>query len=226
MKKIFVLLATTILLGGCVEILPLLGPVTSVVGGGGNIVQSTVSSTINYGVKKKTGKTPMQHALAYAEEKNPNKEKKRCISFVEKTNSEACAIAKKQVALTQTEIKKKTKNILKKISLINKDTGTKKISKTTISSRGQAFAKAKKEGKDSFIFKGKIYNTIFKESVEEKKIKPKDLIVEEKKNINKDLTKPKKSVIELALKVRTKIKEYDKRWMERKRITKTKYLNQ
>ena len=97
---------------------------------------------------------------------------------------------------------------------------------TIISSTGQAFAKARKKREDSFIFKGKVYNTIFKESVEEKKIKPKDLIVEEKKNINKDLTKPKKSVIELALKVRTKIKEYDKRWMERKRITKTKYLNQ
>ena len=80
--------------------------------------------------------------------------------------------------------------------------------------------------KDSFIFKGKIYNTIFKESVEEKKIKPKDLIVEEKKNINKYITKSKKSVIELALEVRTKIKEYDKRWMERKKIAKTEYLNQ
>ena len=48
----------------------------------------------------------MQHALAYAQEKNPDKKKEKCISFIEKTNSEACAIAKKQISLAQNKIKK------------------------------------------------------------------------------------------------------------------------
>jgi hypothetical protein len=108
MKKTFVLLTFLLLLVGCIESMALLGPASSVIGGG-NVVHSTASSAINYAVKKKTGKSPMQHVVAYAEEKNPNKEKKRCISFVEKTNSEACAIAKKQVVLTHAKLKKKKK---------------------------------------------------------------------------------------------------------------------
>ena len=204
MKKIFVLLATTILLGGCVEILPLLGPVTSVVGGGGNIVQSTVSSTINYGVKKKTGKTPMQHALAYAEEKNPNKEKKRCISFIKKTNSEACAIVKKQAKLTKAKVKKKTKSFFKKNTLNKKNVVTKKVTETAVSPRGQAFAKAKKEGKVSFVFKGKIYSTKFKEVDAGKIVNPffKKYVSTNKKN-NEDQIKNKKSIMELALDLQT-----------------------
>ena len=195
MKKISVLLFSFFLLIGCVETMALLGPASSVVGGG-NVVQSSVSSVVNYGIKKKTGKTPMQHALAYADEKNPDKEKKRCISFIEKTNSEACAIAKKQVSLAQVKIKAKTKSIVKKISLIKKDMIEEKATKNVISSRGQAFAKARKEGKNSFIFEGKIYNTRFKNIIEKKAIKSKDLIFEEKKN--KNLIKSKKSVMELA----------------------------
>ena len=106
MKKIFVLLASLFLLVGCIESMALLGPATSVLGGG-KVVQSSVSSAINYGVKKQTGKSPMQHALAYAEEKNPNREKKRCISFIKKTNSEVCMIVNKQIALAKTTVVKK-----------------------------------------------------------------------------------------------------------------------
>ena len=115
MPKIFILLTSSLLLVGCVESMALLGPASSIVGGG-NVVQSTVSSAINYGVKKKTGKSPMQHALSYAEKKNPNKEKKRCISFIEKTNSEACMIVNKQIASTKAAVVKKitsTQNFVK-----------------------------------------------------------------------------------------------------------------
>jgi hypothetical protein len=38
----------------------------------------------------------MEHAIAYAEEINPEK-KKNLVIFVEKTNSEICAIVKKQL---------------------------------------------------------------------------------------------------------------------------------
>ena len=199
MKKIFTLLISTFLLVGCAETMVLLGPASSIIGGG-NVVQSSVSSAINYGVKKQTGKSPMQHALAYAEEKNPNKEKKSCISFIEKTNSEACAIAKKQVALAKIKVKKKVKNIFKDIPLIDKSAASEKLFRTTISSRGQAFAKARKKGKDSFIFNGKIYNTKLKDVVTEKIIKSHDLVSLKNKEKN-NLIKSKKSTIEQAFDV-------------------------
>jgi hypothetical protein len=190
MKKIFFLITTLFLLVGCVESMALLGPASSLIGGG-NVVQSSVSSAVNLGIKKTTGKTPMQHALAYAEEKNPNKEKKRCISFIEKTNSEACSIVKKQAALAKAKIKKKTKSIFKNVPSVS------------VSSRGAAFAEARKKGKDYFLFNNKIYNTKFKEEAAEKIDKPINLSFVKKKNQNKNLIKSKKSVMELALEVQT-----------------------
>jgi hypothetical protein len=112
MKKIFSLLASIMLLTGCAETIALLGP-TSALMGGGNIVPSTLSSAASYGVKKTTGKSPMQHALAYAEEKNPNKKKDRCLSFTKETKSEACYIAKKQISSAKKSASKKIKNVIK-----------------------------------------------------------------------------------------------------------------
>ena len=106
MKKIFGLLTTLILLSSCAQSLTLLGPASTTVTGG-NLAQSAVSSSISYVVKKRTGKSPMEHAIAYAEEKNPNREKEPCLSFVEKTNSEICAIVKKQLNITKSKISKK-----------------------------------------------------------------------------------------------------------------------
>ena len=34
-------------------------------------LEDTLSSSISYGVKKQTGKSPMEHAIAYAEKHNP-----------------------------------------------------------------------------------------------------------------------------------------------------------
>jgi hypothetical protein len=111
MKKIFILLAATMLLSGCAETLALLGPASSAIGGG-NIVHSSISSAASYGIKKTTGKSPMQHALAYTEDKNPNKKKNRCIAFVKQTESEACYIAKKQIADVKKSASKKIKSIV------------------------------------------------------------------------------------------------------------------
>ena len=103
MKKILGLLLGLTLLTGCVQSLALLGP-TSTAATGGNIAQSALSSAVNYSVKKQTGKSPMEHAIAYAEENNPEKKKEPCLSFVEKTNSEICALLKKQLKLTKSKI--------------------------------------------------------------------------------------------------------------------------
>tara|TARA_B100002019_G_C21079883_1_gene503254 strand:- start:314 stop:778 length:465 start_codon:yes stop_codon:yes gene_type:complete len=103
MKKILGLLLGFSLLTGCVESLALLGPSTTAATGG-NIAQSAFSTAVNYGVKKQTGKSPMEHALAYADEINPEEKKEPCLSFAEQTNSEICAIVKKQLELTKSKI--------------------------------------------------------------------------------------------------------------------------
>ena len=96
------------LLSSCAESLALLGPTSSAVTGG-NIAQSTFSTALNYGVKKQTGKSAMEHAMTYADEMNPQKKKEHCLSFSEKTNSEICAIVKKQLKITKSKILKKSK---------------------------------------------------------------------------------------------------------------------
>ena len=106
MKKIFSLLITLIILTGCAESIALLGTSAS----NGKIVQSTFNSAVSYGIKKQTGKTPIEHAIAYAEEKNPEKKKEPCLSFVEKTNSEICAIVKKQLNLTKSKLLNNSRN--------------------------------------------------------------------------------------------------------------------
>ncbi len=104
MNKIFGLLITLLFLNGCAESIALLGTSAS----NGKILQSSVNSAISYGVKKQTGKTPLEHAMAYAEEKNPEKTKQPCLSFVEKTNYEICAIVKKQLKLTKSKLLQKS----------------------------------------------------------------------------------------------------------------------
>ena len=107
MKKILGCLLGFTLMTGCAESLALLGP-TSTVATGGNIAQSALSSAVNYGVKKKTGKSPMEHAIAYAEKINPQKKKEPCLSFAEKTNSEICAILKKQLEISKAKLLKQS----------------------------------------------------------------------------------------------------------------------
>ena len=108
MKKILGLLLGLILLTGCAESLALLGPTSTAVTGG-NVAQSALSTAVNYGVKKQTGKSAMEHMMTYAEEMSLKKKKEPCLSFAEKTNSEICAIVKKQLKITKSKILKKSK---------------------------------------------------------------------------------------------------------------------
>jgi hypothetical protein len=108
MKKILGFLLGLTLLTGCAESLALLGPSSTAVTGG-NIAQSAFSSAVNYGIKKQTGKSPMEHAIAYADEINPEKKKEPCLLFTEKTNSEICAIVKKQLKITKSKILNKSR---------------------------------------------------------------------------------------------------------------------
>ena len=66
MKKILGFLLGFTLLTGCAETLALLGPTSTAVTGG-NIAQTTLSSAVNYGVKKQTGKRPKEQAMTNSE---------------------------------------------------------------------------------------------------------------------------------------------------------------
>ena len=124
MKNVLFLLPLLILLNSCAESIALLGTSAS----NGKIVQSSLNSAISYGVKKQTGKTPLEHAIAYAETKNPERKKETCISSFEITRSEFCTIVKKQIKSKSTAMAEKTtdfvkefpKNKIKEISKIEK----------------------------------------------------------------------------------------------------------
>ena len=109
MRKIFVLLTTMLFLNGCAESVALLGT-SAGSASNGKILQSTFNSIASYGIKKQTGKGPVQHVIAYAEKINPEKKKEPCLSFLEKTNSELCTIVKKQISLTKSKILNQRRN--------------------------------------------------------------------------------------------------------------------
>ena len=110
MKKTIFLLSSIFLLNVCAESIALLGTSAQ----NGRIVQSSLNSALSYGIKKQTGKTPLEHAIAYAEEKNPENKKDACITSIERTKSEFCTIAKKQISSTTNALKEKTSKIVKK----------------------------------------------------------------------------------------------------------------
>ena len=104
MKRNLVLFITMLMLNGCADSVALLG--TSIGGASnGKILQSSLNSAISYGVKLETGKGPLEHVKDYAEKKNLEKKQEPCVAFLEKTNSEICAIVKKRLILTKSKIK-------------------------------------------------------------------------------------------------------------------------
>ena len=113
MKKLIGLLITLLALNGCANSLAFLGPASTSVTGG-NVAQSAVSSAVSYGVKKQTGKTPSQHALAYVQKHNPDNKKEKCIEFIDLSNSETCAAVKENIAKTKKKIVKVKNSILDK----------------------------------------------------------------------------------------------------------------
>ena len=113
MNKILIIISLTITLNGCANSLAFLGPASSVAGGG-NVAQSAVSSAVSFGVKKKTGKTPSQHAVAYVKKYNPENKKEKCLEFVDLTNSKTCAAVKENISKTKKKIIKVKNSILDK----------------------------------------------------------------------------------------------------------------
>ena len=118
MKKLIGLLITLLALNGCANTLAFLGPASTSVTGG-NVAQSIASSAVSYGVKKQTGKTPSQHAMAYVQKHNPENKKEKCLEFIDVTNTKTCAAVKENLSETRKKIVKIKNTILDKSKIEN-----------------------------------------------------------------------------------------------------------
>ena len=105
------------------------------------MLQSSLNTVVSYGIKKQTGKTPLEHALSYSEEKNPEKIKETCISFIERTRSEFCTILNKKILLTNIAVKEKTLAIVKKYPKNYKTRDTSVLKEIVKSSKIEDLAK-------------------------------------------------------------------------------------
>ena len=107
MKKILTSLVGLLFLSGCIETASLMAPMSGVANG--KVVQTTLNSAVSFGIKKKTGKSPMEHALNLAEQNNKSKitKKKNCISFLENTSQELCSKLEGKFVKIQNAIDKK-----------------------------------------------------------------------------------------------------------------------
>ncbi len=120
MKRVILLLFFGMLLTGCyTSSLTVVGPATGVASG--KISETAASSSLNYIVKKRTGKTPMEHVLSENQIKtleagkakvNPcNKNKELCLIL----NARVEKMQKKLLGQSlQARIEKKHKQILLK----------------------------------------------------------------------------------------------------------------
>ena len=113
MKKILIIISLALTLNVCANSLAFLGPASSLAGSG-NVAQSAVSSAVSYGVKKQTGMSPSEHAVAYVQKHNPENKKEKCLEFIDLSNSEACAAVKKNISETTKKIVEAKKSILDK----------------------------------------------------------------------------------------------------------------
>ena len=110
MTKNLCLFVMITLLSGCFGSVALLGPASTTAASSvsGNMARGAFTSTVSYGIKKQTGKLPIEHAVAYADEKNSLKKKEPCLAFAENTNLKICSIVKKQLNLTKSKILKRS----------------------------------------------------------------------------------------------------------------------
>ena len=108
MKKILISITLTMFLTSCAETMAFLGP-ASTAAGGGNVVRSSLTSAIDYGIKKSTGKSSLEHAVSFAEKHNPDRKKVKCVNFLEASESELCSIIQKRVTELKNQINKGSK---------------------------------------------------------------------------------------------------------------------
>mgnify|MGYP004359845837 CR=1 FL=1 len=108
MRKIIILLWLNFILAGCAESVALLAP-ASTAAGGGNLIQSSFTSVASYGIKKQTGKSPIEHAIHFAEKHKAKEKKQKCFDFLEPTTQEFCSILRNKVSDIKIKINKQSK---------------------------------------------------------------------------------------------------------------------
>ena len=118
MNKILIIISLALTLNGCANSLAFLGPASSLAGSG-NVAQYALSSAVSYGVKKQTGLSPSEHAVAYVKKHNPENKKEKCLEFIDLSNTEACAAVKENISKTKKKIAKVKNSILDKSKIEN-----------------------------------------------------------------------------------------------------------
>ena len=101
MKKIVLLLFFNLLLTGCyTSSLTVVGPATGVASG--KITETAASTSINYAVKKQTGKTPIEHVLTENQIKTIETQKAKANPC--KNNNKLCKILNDRINKMQKQL--------------------------------------------------------------------------------------------------------------------------
>ena len=101
MKKILVLLFFGLFLTGCYSSsLTMVGPATGVASG--KVTETAVSSSLNYAVKKQTGKTAAEHILSESQNRKIAQTKAKINPC--KTNESLCVMLKTRVNQMQKKL--------------------------------------------------------------------------------------------------------------------------
>tara|TARA_B100000214_G_C23904088_1_gene597982 strand:+ start:402 stop:785 length:384 start_codon:yes stop_codon:yes gene_type:complete len=118
MKKLLGFLFLGFFLSGCYQSsLTYVAPATSGIAQG-RLSQSLVSTSLSYGVKQKTGKTPIEHVLNESQIKTVEKQKQNLNLCIK--NAEFCSAIKARIENTRREFfKKRFENTRKHLSDLN-----------------------------------------------------------------------------------------------------------
>ena len=101
MKKITGLLFFGLLLSGCyTNSLTMVGPATGVASG--KLTETATSTSINYIVKKQTGKTPIEHVLSEKQIKSVEKAKEKISPC--KPSNKLCSVLSQRIEKTRKQI--------------------------------------------------------------------------------------------------------------------------
>ena len=103
MKKILVSLVSIFLLSGCAESIALLGPLSGAASG--KTLQSSIQSGVSYAIKKQTGKSPFEHALALSKKTD----EKICDTF-NQDKSKSCNTITNKIITTDNIIEEKKRS--------------------------------------------------------------------------------------------------------------------
>ena len=91
MKKTIILIASMFLLASCVESMALFGSGAA----NGKLTQSSINTAVGYGIKKQTGKSPLEHALQFSKKNKAKKNSFLGKPLMENTSSLQSSIDKK-----------------------------------------------------------------------------------------------------------------------------------